>query len=109
MAQLTIRINGYSYTVACEDGQEPHLQAMAAEVESQVDKLKALGTQSGEAKLLVLSALLLADELHDARKQLEEAQRQIPTRAAKTNKQFAQTIGKLADRAEQIATALEQP
>ncbi len=66
MAQLTIRINGYPYTVACEDGQEPHLQAMAAQLESRVDSIKALGTQSGESKLLVLAGLLMADELHAA-------------------------------------------
>ena len=29
MAQVTVRINGYSYTVGCRDGEEQHLQAMA--------------------------------------------------------------------------------
>jgi cell division protein ZapA len=32
MAQVTVKINGYSYTVGCEDGQEAHLQAMASQV-----------------------------------------------------------------------------
>jgi cell division protein ZapA len=109
MAQLTIRINGYPYTVACEDGQEAHLQAMAEQLEGRVDSIKAIGTQSGESKLLVLAGLLLADELHDLRAQVAELQRLQPTKAAKTNRQFAQQIGKLADKAEQIATALEQP
>lgn len=109
MAQLTIRINGYPYTVACEDGQEAHLMAMADQLESRVDSIKALGTQSGESKLLVLAGLLMADELHDMRAELAELHRTQPTRAAKTNRQFANSLGKLADRAEQIATALEQP
>jgi cell division protein ZapA len=109
MAQLTIRINGYPYTVACEDGQEPHLQAMATQLENRVDSIKALGTQSGESKLLVLAGLLMADELHDLRQELAELQRTAPTRAAKTSRQFAQHIAKLADKAEHIATALEQP
>ena len=107
MAQLTLRINGYAYTVGCEDGQEGHLQAMATEVQSRVDSIKAIGTQSGESKLLVLAALLMADELHDLR-----AERGTGPRAAvgkaRTNPKLAQTIGRLADRAEQIATALEQ-
>ena len=30
MAQVTVKVNGYTYTVGCEDGQEAHLQAMAA-------------------------------------------------------------------------------
>jgi cell division protein ZapA (FtsZ GTPase activity inhibitor) len=67
MAELTLRINGYPYTVACEDGQEPHLRAMGQALEDRVESIKALGTQSGESKLLVLAGLLMADELHDLR------------------------------------------
>ncbi len=67
MAQVTIRINGYAYTVGCEDGQEEHLTRMAAEIEQRITSIKAIGGQSGEARLLMLAALLLADELHDVR------------------------------------------
>ena len=59
MAQVTVKINGYSYTVGCEDGQEDHLMAMADQVESRIDSIKALGGQSGESRLLVLASLLL--------------------------------------------------
>ena len=67
MAQVTIRINGYAYTVGCEDGQEAHLEQMAAEIEQRINSIKSIGGQSGEARLLMLAALLLADELHDLR------------------------------------------
>ena len=67
MAQVTIRINGYAYIVGCEDGQESHLEHMAAEIEQRINSIKAIGGQSGEARLLMLAALLLADELHDTR------------------------------------------
>src|ERR1700712_2379848 len=62
MAQLTVKINGYAYTIGCADGQEQHLQAMASEVESRVDKIKALGSQSGESRLLVQAALLMGEQ-----------------------------------------------
>jgi cell division protein ZapA (FtsZ GTPase activity inhibitor) len=65
MAQVTVRINGYTYVLGCEDGQEGHLLAMAEQVEARIDSIKAMGGQNGEAKLLVLAALLMADELHD--------------------------------------------
>ena len=67
MAQVTIRINGYAYIVGCEDGQEQHLGQMAAEIEQRISSIKAIGGQSGEARLLMLAALLLADELYDLR------------------------------------------
>ena len=79
MAQVTVKINGYSYTVGCEDGQEQHLSSMAREVENRIDSIKAPGGQSGEARLLVLAALLMADELHDLRIEAD-ALKATPTR-----------------------------
>ena len=75
LAQVTVRINGYAYTVGCEDGQEQHLQAMAEQVEKRIDSIKALGSNSGEARLLVLASLLMADEIHDLRTELDSARR----------------------------------
>ena len=42
MAQVTVRINGFAYTIGCEDGQEEHLRAMSGEVEKRVESVKAL-------------------------------------------------------------------
>ena len=114
MAQVSVRINGYSYTVGCEDGQEPHLFAMAADVESRMDSIKALGTSTSEQRLLVLTALLLADELHDTRVELEQ-QRSLLTKPsrvraeAKAEAEQQRRAAKLAEQAEQIANLLEQP
>lgn len=102
MAQMTIRINGYAYTVGCEDGQEQHLLAMAEAVEKRIDSIKALGGQSGEARLLVLAALLMADELHDQALLLEKQ------RAAPEGGEKRRRLARIADRAEEIASGLEQ-
>jgi cell division protein ZapA len=95
MAQVTIRINGYAYTVGCEDGQEPHLEQMAADIEQRISSIKAIGGQSGEARLLMLAALLLADELHDA-----------PAAAPKPDPEKRAKLRRLAARAEEIAADL---
>ena len=52
MAQMTVKINGYAYTVACEDGQEAHLQDMVLQVERRIETIKSLGGSSGEGRLL---------------------------------------------------------
>ena len=119
MAQVTVKINGYSYTVGCEDGQEQHLAAMAGQVEERIDSIKALGGQSGEARLLVLAALLMADELHDLKIEADglrngasRAAKATPDSKAPDSKAEAERnrrIGKLAARAEQIAATLEHP
>ncbi len=106
MAQVTIKINGYAYNIGCQDGEEPHLYAMAEQIEERVTRAKALGSQSGEARLLVMAALFMADELHDLR---------LETKAARTGKSPAaiksaeERTKRLAARAEAIAAAVEQP
>jgi cell division protein ZapA len=100
MAHVTIRINGYAYTVGCEDGQEQHLTQMAAEIEQRINSIKAIGGQSGEARLLMLAALLLADELHDQRQNAgpKEAKPETGERRAR--------LRRVAARAEEIAADL---
>jgi cell division protein ZapA len=109
MAQVTIRINGYAYTVGCEDGQEPHLEKMAAEIEQRITSIKAIGGQSGEARLLMLAALLLADELHDERKAVAAQAAADKPPALPSEKPDAEKRAKLrrlAARAEEIAADL---
>jgi len=107
VAQLTIKINGYAYTVGCDDGQERHLMQMAADVESRIDSIKALGGQSGEARLLVLAALLMADELHDQRLMLGNLQTEL-SRLPQAEQEAKRRLARLADRAEEIAAGLER-
>lgn len=108
MAQVTVRINGYPYTLGCEDGQEQHLLAMAHEVEQRIESVKALGSPSGEAKLLVLAALLMADQIHDMSDALGEAESRAAA-APRADPGFAEALSRLADRAEEIAASLQAP
>ena len=104
MAQVTIRINGYAYMVGCEDGQEQHLEQMATEIEQRITSIKAIGGQSGEARLLMLAALLLADELFDLR-----AAQAAPSPASgpeKSDPEKRSKLRRLAARAEEIAADL---
>lgn len=108
MAQLSLKLNGYAYTVGCEDGQEGHLRAMAEQVESRIARIKALGGQSGEVRLLMLAALLMADELHDMELDLAEArtgERVLPPPEPAVDHDL---LLRLASRAEEIAAAMER-
>jgi cell division protein ZapA len=113
MAQVTVRINGYAYTVGCQDGEEQHLQQMAEQVERRIDSIKAVAGQSGESRMLVMAALLMADDLYEMSKSLKEAQASgggapAPAPPAPDPK-LNRRLGKLAKRAEDIAAELDQP
>jgi cell division protein ZapA len=112
VAQVSVRINGFVYNVGCEDGQEQHLLAMAQQVDSRIESIKALGGITGEAQLLVLASLLMADELHDLRLELDAARAAAPSSAegaAKPTREVTRKLNRLAVRAEQIAADLEHP
>jgi cell division protein ZapA len=74
MAQVTIQLNGRPYNVGCEDGQEQHLIDLAEHFDRHVRQVGQEVGQLGEARLFLMGALLLADELADARARLVQAQ-----------------------------------
>ena len=62
MAQLTVHINGKPYLVGCEDGEEPRLKALAAAVDERVRSVGAGDSALGDTRLMLMGALMLADE-----------------------------------------------
>ncbi len=106
MSQVTLKINGYAYNIGCQDGEEPHLFAMAEQIEERVLRAKSLGSQSGEAKLLVMAALFMADELHDLSLEVRAGQK---GKTAAAEKASQERLKRIAARAEAIAAAVEQP
>jgi cell division protein ZapA len=67
MSILDIRINNRSYQIACDDGQESHVRGLARDIDVRVRELaSAMGGQVADGTLLVLTALMLSDELNEA-------------------------------------------
>lgn len=65
MAEVRLSIAGRDYAVACKDGEEARLKTLGAMVD---EKAREAGASGGlnETRLLLFSALLLADKLHDS-------------------------------------------
>ena len=66
MGQVAIAINGRRYNVNCDDGEEDRLRLLAAGLDRRVRALAASVGQVGENRLLLLTCLLLEDELAEA-------------------------------------------
>lgn len=71
MSEVTLRIAGKAYKVACADGEEAHLARLGSMID---EKLIAMGANSGttEAQNLLFAGLFLADELCEAREVVGE-------------------------------------
>ncbi len=67
MGHVAVTLNGRSYRFACGDGEEARLHDLAAHVKSKVDTLALQFGQVGEDRLFLMAALLVADELFEAR------------------------------------------
>jgi cell division protein ZapA len=63
MAQVNLLIHGRSYPVACDDGEEAHLQALAAGLDARIGELSRVVGPVGETRLFLMVSLLLADEM----------------------------------------------
>jgi cell division protein ZapA len=71
MGQVSVTLNGRTYRLACEEGEEARLVELATHVKERVDQLTLEFGQVGDDRLLLMAALLIADELWDTRKALE--------------------------------------
>ena len=65
MAQVEVKINGRNYQIACDDGQEAHLAQLGEYIDKRVQELVSAVGQVGDSRLLVMTSLLLADELSE--------------------------------------------
>jgi cell division protein ZapA len=135
MPLVNVMVNSRDYAIACEEGQEEHLKELAAHVDAKVGELAASVGQVGDGKLLLMAALVVADELFEARTRaagnarsagdlaqlregldarLAEAQerasaaiREAETRAAETEQRAAQTLDEVTGRIERIVAKLK--
>ncbi len=100
MANIEIEIAARKYVVACRDGEEEHLRSVAVLVDKRArDAAAALGTL-GEARLMLFTSLLLADDLKELRE--GKAEGPVPTGAG-----IADAAEALAERIEDLAARLE--
>lgn len=111
MAQVTLRINGYAHSVACADGEEEHLKAMGAELDQRVTALRQAGLAGSETRMLILTALQLADELADAKQTpggaTAPASGSVLDPTPGPAPEFAASMAALAERIARVAGRLE--
>ena len=86
MGQVAINVNGRLYRFDCGDGEEKRLQELAAYVKGRIESLVKEYGKVGDERLMLTAALLITDELLDARAQLAELMKPggVPAQAIHT-------------------------
>ena len=89
MPHVTVNIGGRPYRLACEEGEERHLEHLAGIVESKIEAYRSSFGEIGDQRIAVMAAISLADELMEAQRRIEVLQAEASTR--QHNEQLTQS------------------
>jgi cell division protein ZapA len=118
MAQVNTTIAGRQFRLACEDGQEDHLQVLAQSIDERIAGLREKFGEIGDTRLTVMAALTLADELAEAQRRLrrmeeetaalQDARMVAADRARAASAAVVNAFNSAAERIEGITKRLNQ-
>ena len=100
MSNVNLTIGGRPFTVACAKGEEKHVAALGQMIDAKLASMES-GSSQSEARMLLFAALLLADEVHEARASRTGA------KAPALSDEAAQKLDTIADQMEKLALSLE--
>lgn len=112
MPEISVDVAGRNYRLICGDGEEQHLQTLVGLVDAEARALaKGRGAQMAEARLMLMSALMVADRLHDAQARIAELETELESRPnggdPAREAGIAEQLDLLASRAEKVAAAAD--
>lgn len=110
MGQVNLQINGRSFGMECDDGQEQRVKELGEYVENKVQNISSAGAANNETHLLVLTALMLADEVIDLRDDLAALGDHVESKGNYDQEQqmVAEAIDTIAERIEIMAERVQK-
>jgi len=118
MSHINVTINGRQYRMACEEGQEVRLLKLAEDLESRVEELRGKFGEIGDARLTVMAALTVCDELLDANARIRALEEEVELsrhqrvattdRARVTQAAVVNALNSAAERIEKTAQVLNR-
>lgn len=117
--QVNVTINGRQFRLACEPGQEGHLRQLAKEIDERIAGLRGQFGEIGDARLTIMAALTVADEVTELRGKLKRLEDELAAlqssrvaasdRAQVTQAELVAAFNAAAERIEGVAKKLAQP
>ncbi|MBN9051238.1 MAG: cell division protein ZapA [Rhizobiales bacterium] len=77
MAQVSVSINGRQFRIACDDGQEESLTALATSLDQRIEAMRGSFGEIGDTRLTVMAAIQVADELRDAEQRIRRLEEEV--------------------------------
>lgn len=105
MAQINVTVGGHSYALACRDGEEDRLKALAGHINAKTETLRGALGQVSEPRMLLMAALLVTDELFELRDRTVKSQIDAPATAEAAAKAMTDAATKLEAMIAQLEAA----
>ena len=109
-------MNGRSYRMACDDGQEEHVVELGQRFDAAIEELRASVGEVGDQRLMVMAGILMTDRMLDGERQLKrleqdveglrDSRRDTMARLANLEDGYAENLENAAARIERIAEGL---
>jgi cell division protein ZapA len=119
MPQAMVTIGGRSYRLACNPGEEPHLEQLGKFVDGKIDEMRSSFGEIGDQRIVVMAALSIADELFEARRKSEkqaaeaaealDAEKQAHAGAEARAAALVASIEEVTGRVESLTESLNTP
>lgn len=106
MPQVSVSINGKIYRMACDEGEQERLIGLAEKFESYVDTLKSSFGEIGDQRLTVMAAIMVVDELTEAKRQIKGIEAEITSLRESRNavvERYEANTERLAERLDNAA------
>ena len=85
MPQVNVTIAGKAYRMACGEGEEPHLEALARLYDGKIDEMRQAFGEIGDMRLHVMAALMVADEMTEMRKRIAALEQRLASPCTAVN------------------------
>lgn len=111
MGEISLSIHGKNYGIACDDGQEGRVADLGRYVDVRLREIAASGAAHNDAHLLVLTALMMADEIYEMREAMRHL---VPSASVKQRvteddeRHIVEAIEHLAGRIDSVAARLQK-
>jgi len=110
MPQVAVQINGKTYRMACDEGQEAHLLDLAQRFEKTITSLKGSFGEIGDQRLTVMAGIMVQDELVELQRKVAGMEAEIAelrtNSAANQTAEIASALVKTAERIEAVSVKL---
>lgn len=116
MAQITVTINGKSFRMACDDGEEERLTGLAARFDGWINELKGAFGEIGDQRLTVMAGIMATDRVSGLERKISALEEELANakqqqvaaldNMSQNEQELSQAVNMAAARIESLADGL---